>query len=326
VAPILLHAEGDTRTGLGHLVRMVGVAGDLAASRKVHLASASPHLAAVVRELAPWSSGPFEVHALAPSLEDPWSRGPELAEELTGLARALAATVLVSDGKATYPKEAFASLRGHARVVLVDNVVTDPSAYDLLVLPTCHADPAVIARVGAEKVRTGADWTFVHPAVRAAAARPRGPGQVVFVSMGGADPNGLTGRAIAHLLATTTERVVVVCGPANLHRASLEALAAREPRLSLVSGSPASQDALAASAWALCAFGITAYEAVALGIPLVVVPHDGVIDGDIERFVAAFPGQVTPSATVEGAAVPSEWSSVGAGALIGALSSALAQV
>lgn len=304
MATILLHAEGDARTGLGHLVRMVGVAGELASDHAVHVASASPHLAAIVSELAPWSRAAFSVHALAASEIHPWSRGEAIASELVSHAKALGAELVVSDGKATFPSESFAPLRGQARVVLVDNVETAPDAYDVLVLPTCHSDPAIVARVGAAKVRTGPAWTFVHPAVKAAAERPPASPSGVFVSMGGADPNGLTGRAIAHLLATTSQPIVAVVGPANARRSELEARAKREPRLRLVSGSPACQDALASSEWALCAFGITAYEAVALGVPLVVVAHEGGVDGDIGRFAEAFSSQVFPVRSVDESAAP----------------------
>ncbi len=290
MAAVILHAEGDARTGLGHLVRMAGAAGELAAEYSVHLASASPCLDAVVAELAPWARGPFSVEALAPSDDHPWSRGQALSDELSRLAEELGARLLVSDGKAVFPDGAFSAPRESCRIVVVDNVVASPAAYDVLVLPTCHADPAIVDRIGGSRVRTGAPWTFVHPAVRALVGRRRTERRGVFVSMGGADPNGLTERAVRHLVDAQPESVVAAVGPANRHRATLLALAAEEPRLNLVSGSPDTHDALASSRWALCAFGITTYEAVALNVPLVVVPHDGVIDGDIERFLSSFAG------------------------------------
>ena len=290
MATILFHAEGDARTGLGHLVRMVGVAGELADEHSVHLASASPHLRAVVAELSPWAKGDFSLHELTPSDELPWDRGEPLAAELVTLAHKAGATLLVSDGKAAYGAHAFQSLReaGRRRVVLVDNVQAARDCFDLLVLPTCHADPAIVAAVGVDRVRTGPDWTFVHPAVKALRDAPRGARRGVFVSMGGADPNGLTMRALRHLLAHTTHALVAAVGPANRFRAELDALAQAEPRVKLVSGSPETQEALAGAEYAVCAFGITAYEAVALAVPLIVVPHDGRVDADMERFVGAF--------------------------------------
>lgn len=299
MATILLHAEGDARTGLGHLVRMVGVAGELAGSHRVHLASASPHAAAVVAELAPWARGAFDVRALAPGEEHPWARGEELAAGLVALAADMEPSLLVSDGKAAFPAEGFAALRARCRVVLVDNVVAAAGAYDHLVLPTCHADPAVLARLGPDRVETGPAWTFLHPAVRALAegAAPARAG--TFVSMGGADPRGLTGRAVRHLLVASEGRVVAVVGPANRHAPELEELAREDARVQLVHGSPASQEALASAERALCAFGITAYEAIALGVPLLVVPHDGVVDGDLARFTATFHGRAEAIATPE---------------------------
>jgi spore coat polysaccharide biosynthesis predicted glycosyltransferase SpsG len=292
VATILLHAEGDARTGLGHLVRMVAVAGELAGEHSVHLASASPHLHAVVSELSPWSAAAFSLHELPPSDVMPWDRGEALSADLAALVGTLDAALLVSDGKASYGTRAFEGVRGagKARVVLVDNVHAARDCFDVLVLPTCHADPAIVAAVGEARVRTGPAWTFLHPAVKALRDAPRGERRGVFVSMGGADPNGLTLRALEHLLAQSSEPIVAVVGPANRHRASIQALAAEAPRVRLVSGSPASQEALASSNHALCAFGITAYEAIALGVPLVVVPHDERVDGDMERFAAAFAG------------------------------------
>ena len=298
MGPLLLHAEGDGRTGLGHLVRMVAVAGELAAVQPVHLASASPLVNQVVSELAPWATGPFGVHGLSASEESPWGR-VDLEGELDSLARHLGARALVSDGRTTYSANAFGSFRRRGRVWLVDNVAASPACFDVLVLPTCHADPAILTRLGPHRVRTGPAWTFVHPAVKALRARARGPREGIFISMGGADPGGLTGRALDHLLETTSDPLVALVGAANGHRAALEAMAMREPRVSLVSGSPATHEALARAEKAVCAFGISAYEAVALGVPLVVVPHDGCVDGDIERFVASFPLAVLAVRTPE---------------------------
>jgi spore coat polysaccharide biosynthesis predicted glycosyltransferase SpsG len=328
MAKVLLHAEGDARTGLGHLVRMVGVAGELAASHDVVIASSSAHLEAVVRELAPWARGTLETHGLTPSEEIPWARGAELAVEISRFAESIAPSMLVSDGKAAFAGNAFASIRGRCPIVLVDNVVAAPDAYDVLVLPTCHADPAIVARVGEARVRHGAAWTFLHPAVKELARAPRPDRLGVFVSMGGADPNGLTERAVRHLLASQPEHIVAAVGPANRHRAALEALANAEPRVRLVHGSPATQKALASARWALCAFGITAYEAVALGTPLVVVPHDGVVDRDIERFVAAFPDlarAVSVPESADGMRASGALSALQLGALAASLSASIPQ-
>lgn len=292
MATLVFAAEGDARTGLGHLVRVTGVAGALAGRHEVHLASASPHRAAVVAELAPWATGPVVQHPLPPASAHPWTRGEALAASLTEIARAVRAAALVLDGRTAFAPGAFAGARPETRVIWVDSGAAAPEADDLVVLPTCHADPTAWPAQIAWRLRTGPDWTFVHPAVTAAAARPPQPRAGLFVSMGGSDPNGLTWPAVAHLLATRPEPVTAVVGPANAQRRALEALAADTPRLRLVCGSPAVQDALAGSAWALCAFGISAYEAVRLGVPVAVIQHEGGVGGDLDRFAAAFPGRV----------------------------------
>ena len=295
--PILFHAEGDARTGLGHLVRMVAVAGELAATENVHCASSSPHLDSVVAELAPWARGAFTCHAMPNSEENPWARGDSLGHLLASLAVSLDARAVVSDGKTAYGKEVFKALRSRARVVLIDNVAAHSEGFDVLVLPTCHADPALTARMEKEPVRTGPAWTFVHPAVKAlvtlgpSAANAR---DGIFISMGGADPRGLTARALRHLLLQTSSQLVAVVGPANGKREELKAIETQaNGRVKLVGGSPASQEGLASARYAMCAFGITSYEAVALGVPLLVVAHDGVVDADMDRFARHFaPGVV----------------------------------
>lgn len=287
-AAVLLVSDGSTNLGFGHLVRVISVGLELAEDYDVHLVSRTESAHAIVEELSAWQSGEIaKVHIVngAPS----WSNAGQIANSVSELRDASGAQIVIIDGKFEFSASDIAHLSRSARLALIDNPHAVEIGADLVVFPTCHLDPTFEAALGAP-VSHGPDWTFVHPSIRAAAPKEALEPSGTFVSLGLGDPMGLLPAVVERVIDATSEPLRVVA-PRNLDsycRSRLEQsrqITWVEPGISLAS-------ALLDSRAAVCAFGISAYEAVELGVPLWLLTHSGERDGDTSRFIDFFGARV----------------------------------
>lgn len=141
---------------------------------------------------------------------------------------------------------------------------------------------------------TAADYAHVAPGARlllgpqyaplrpefaalreAAMARGEGPVRRVMISMGPADPEGVTGQVL-HKLRTRlgTLAIDLVLGPAAANRRGLERLAAHDRRLAVHVGDADLAVLSAEADIAVGAADASAWERCALGLPSVVVALD----------------------------------------------------
>jgi spore coat polysaccharide biosynthesis protein SpsF len=122
------------------------------------------------------------------------------------------------------------------------------------------------------QVHAGWEWIPLRPEITAARLRfgaRRSEVPTVMVTMGASDPAGLTLRVLeAFEFVTEPCKVVVLAGPAFLHRESLAAFfrTARD-KYELVTNAPDIAEVAASADMAVASFGVTAYELAALGVP-----------------------------------------------------------
>jgi spore coat polysaccharide biosynthesis predicted glycosyltransferase SpsG len=285
---VILVSDGSTALGFGHLVRVTSVGLELSADYEVHLVSRSESAQAIVEELTAWQSGGIaKVHIVngAPS----WSDAGQIANSVAQLRDASGARIVIIDGKYEFSASDIAHLSSSARLVLIDNPHAVQTGADLVVFPTCHFDPTVKAALGAP-VSHGPDWTFVHPSIRSAAPNGQIEPSGTFVSLGLGDPRGLLPAVVERVIHATTEPLRVVA-PRNLD-SSCRSRLEQSRQISWVEPGTNVATALLESRAAVCAFGISAYEAVELGVPLWLLTHSGERDGDTSRFVDFFGARV----------------------------------
>jgi spore coat polysaccharide biosynthesis protein SpsF len=124
------------------------------------------------------------------------------------------------------------------------------------------------------------------PARLASPSRAHKDGLHIVVSMGGADPLGLTDLAVEAVRGVSYDlRADFIIGPAF---ADPEALAARiakaSPHFRALKNVPDLASVFAGADLAVIAFGVTAYELAALGVPAIYLP----ISADHARSASVF--------------------------------------
>lgn len=168
--------------------------------------------------------------------------------------------------------------RGTARlVVAIDDLADRPHDCDVIV----DADPgrrvADYARAGAGRARLllGTRHALLRPEIarlrRAGSRRAAGGGRLLM-TLGGADPAGLSGRILAALPdeAETGLDTVVVVGPANRRRRQLVRQAAERGFECAVAPGDLPRRMTAATL-VITAAGTTCWELACLGVPAIVV-------------------------------------------------------
>ncbi len=297
---VLFHADGDALRGTGHLVRLLGVALELADRIEAVVSTSTPDLA---RRIGAQFQDYFgrEVKILpcepASTIPESWeAASPRAARGLAEQARTLKPDWVVVDGKYRWSQEELRSLKSAAKLALLDHAPEVARDADWVVYPTSHSDPARTRAVPAGKLRSGPEWTWLHPAVTALRAKlaaqigenPARKKYDALVSMGGADPNRRTLEIMRWIAEQPDLKdVAIFLGSAFSHHVECLALGGEfsEVRWDFLEDGKDLHSAMAASNLVISAMGITAYESYALGVPILLVPHGESDAKDVEMFL-----------------------------------------
>jgi spore coat polysaccharide biosynthesis predicted glycosyltransferase SpsG len=267
---LLLALSGGAGLGLGHVMRgaaLAEVARERGLSLRVALAGDACAAAALAREL--------------PGVPlTPWGSPQDL----------LGARWVAFDTRREIAPDLAAVRRAGGRSLVLDRLDCRDAA-DLTVLPALHAP-----RVEHPRVLQGARYLVLCAALRAQGAAPDGePRRGLLVSLGGADPLGLTGRlagALTRALARAaapgpTPEVSGVLGPAFPRRAELGAELSRLGWRVYEAPSRRELLALARGSWgAVVGFGTSVYDLAFLGVPMLYLTHHEADAEDAERLSA----------------------------------------
>jgi len=267
---LLIRADAGERIGVGHVFRCLALAQAWqdAGGRAVFLiAPGAGQVATTLRkeniEIATLSSIPG-------SSTD--------AKELIELSRAVAASWIVIDGY-DFDSEYQRQLRdSKVPIVVID---------DLGSLPAYFSNVVVNPNLGAQEIRynvsrdarllLGTEYTLLrrefrgHPALnRPIATKVRN----ILITMGGADPDNVTGTILRSVAATTLSRVTinVVIGPNNRHEREIQMLLETlSLHVLLKTNVPAMSDLIAKADLCITAGGVTCWECASLGVPMLVL-------------------------------------------------------
>ncbi len=258
---VVIRCDFGSRRGMGHLARCRVLADALSATGLEPLFAIGP-------EGRPERLADFP-YAVAGSPAG--SGSARHADWLAGLVAEAAVRWLVVDMRDDLPPALLQEIRSRGVAVLV---LDDPGerrlAADLAVYPPVpQLDSWSWAGFDGELLR-GWDWVLVDPRFAGAAG---GQGKVrerprLLLTMGGSDPAQMTERALAALQPLQDRlQLVLVRGPAFGARPQLDAAVdGWQGDLELVRGGDLARLAAGADL-ALAAFGVTAYELAAAGLP-----------------------------------------------------------
>jgi spore coat polysaccharide biosynthesis protein SpsF len=267
---VLIVCEGGSKAGLGHVRRGLSLARAL---RDVQGFGVT--MALLGDESA---AGVIRAASFDPLLSSP--------EDIKVLAAGGKFSVAVVDVKEGLTRADVAGLAGHCRAV----AVIDDGSDRRLAASHAYYPPVPQARA--------LDWTgsTCHPRIgwewcvlgfdpgRIAAGRT--DGRRLVVSMGGADPLDLTGLALDALQGLKLPlHADIVIGPAFARRNELlDRIEKAGPHVQARDGVAGPAEIFAGADLALVAFGVTAYELAALGVPALYLA----ISDDHARSASAF--------------------------------------
>jgi len=179
--------------------------------------------------------------------------------------------ILVMDGREGPSRQDVDILRKSVGVIaIVDDGSDARLACDFAYYPPVPQACALDWNGASTIVRIGWEWALlgINPHLTPARA-PAVPWHTVLVAMGGSDPQGLTLRAAQALLPLELNvRVRFVIGSGMENAAGVaQAIAGMKSNFETVEGADDLAIAYASADLALCAFGVTAYELAAFGVP-----------------------------------------------------------
>lgn len=252
----LIRCDGGGAFGFGHVKRMIVLARALRDREGIGALFA---LNGTEDALSPIRRAGFEavlagaetsalralVDARAPDILMLDCREGPSREELAGLAEAVSLTAVVDDAS---PRRLAADLAYYPPV---------PQA-DALEWKGSHCVP-----------RIGWEWTLLGSIQPPARPKPMSPRPTLLVAMGGSDPMGLTlraARALSRLDPIFRARFVIGPGMEDRERIA-GAIVKLKSNFETIEGADDLATEYASADMALAAFGVTAYELAAFGVP-----------------------------------------------------------
>ena len=192
------------------------------------------------------------------------------ASDLETLIDANSPDILLLDGREGPSRAELEKLRqGVAVTAVIDDGNDRRLACDYAYYPPVSGALALDWQGAATHVRIGWEWSLLGlspQTVRTPSSRP-----TVLVAMGGSDPHGLTlrcARALAPLDSMLRIRFVIGSGMKDARTVALSLVGLKQ-NYETVEGAEDLSAAYASADLALCAFGVTAFELAACGVPAI---------------------------------------------------------
>jgi spore coat polysaccharide biosynthesis protein SpsF len=253
----LIRCDGGGKFGYGHVKRMVALARSLRDREGIGVRFAlngTPDAATPIRRAG------FQVTML------------DKAAGLEKLVDEMRPDMLLLDGREGPSRADLEKLkRGVAVTAVIDDAHERRLAADYAYYPPVPAARALDWTGSNALPRLGWEWSLLGLNANAAPTRGLSSRPTVLVAMGGSDPQGLTLR-MAKALAVLDQvfRIRFVIGTGMKDGANVaRGLVALKKNYETVEGAHDLSTEYASADVALCAFGVTAYELAACGIPAI---------------------------------------------------------
>ncbi|HKB10178.1 MAG TPA: hypothetical protein VKD69_05980 [Vicinamibacterales bacterium] len=266
---ILIRCDGNQDIGMGHVSRCLALADELR-DRERRAVSFAMRGSGTAGAAAIRAAG-YAIDAIAADAN------ADYGDELNGIAASRGAEAIVVDVRDALSRASLDALRaGGRRVVAIDEASERRLAADLAFYPPVPQVDEMDWSGFAGRRYAGWDWVLLRREFATEEFTPpelsdTSPAIDVLVTMGGSDPAGMTEFALAALdLLSMPLAVRVVVGPAFGRADTLHGVVAESTHAVQIAHAPESLAPLMrASRLAVAAFGVSAYELAACGVPAV---------------------------------------------------------
>jgi spore coat polysaccharide biosynthesis protein SpsF len=254
----LIRCDGGGKFGHGHVKRMIALARALRDREGIGALFA---VNGSEDALVPVRHAGFEAALVAPD-----------AETLSTMMKAHAADLLICDLREGLGRADIETLSAQVNLVVsVDDGSDRRLASDLAYYPPVPQALALDWRGSHCTPHIGWEWALLGATRNPAALRVHSSKPTLLVSMGGTDPQGLTlraAKALAKLDPVFRARFIVGPGVPQ-PKALARQIASLAPNFETLEGADDLAPEYAVADLALCAFGVTAYELAAYGVPAI---------------------------------------------------------
>jgi spore coat polysaccharide biosynthesis protein SpsF len=255
----LIRCDGGGKFGYGHVKRTIALARALRDREGI---GAQFCLNGSADALAPILAAGFEATLL---------NANRLSEDFNRSVLAQSPDIVVCDVREGVTRQDLEAVRSGPIIAVIDDASDRRLAADFAYYPPLPQTDALDWQGARACVRVGWEWALLGMS-RAVSPAPRLlPRPTLLVTMGGSDPKGLTlgvARALRKLDPLFRARFVI--GPGVKDGARLaKAIVSQAAHFETVEGAGDLATEYAAADMALAAFGVTAYELAAAGVPAV---------------------------------------------------------
>ncbi len=280
MSTLLLRADASPQIGMGHVMRCLALAEPwLQAGSAVTLLTAAPSpalcaragsIGVTIRELSAAPRSPAdatETIALAQSLRAAWLilDGYHFDASFQRVIKMASIRFLVFDDTA-YAAHYFADF------ILNQNLGTTAALYP-------HRDPTTSLLLGPRFVQLRSQFTTLprdteHRPALGSTTAPAEQRSVLrlLVTLGGSDPDNVTGQVLTILQAVPNLTADIIIGPANPHSDALQSAIHNPQSAITLHTNPANLPYLMSRAdLAICGGGTTAWELCFLGVPMLML-------------------------------------------------------
>jgi spore coat polysaccharide biosynthesis protein SpsF len=255
----LIRCDGGGKFGYGHVKRMIALARALRDREGIGVEFC---LNGSADALLPIRSAGFEAKLLGANA---------LSEDFRRTALAQSPDIVVCDLREGVTRQDLEAIPSRPLVAVIDDASDLRLAADFAYYPPVPQTETLDWKGARCCVRVGWEWALLGTWRTAPAAPRLLPRPTLLVTMGGSDPKGLTlgvARALRELDPLFRARFVIGPGMENGARIA-KAIVSLAPHFETVEGANDLATEYAASDMALAAFGVTAYELAAAGVPAV---------------------------------------------------------
>jgi spore coat polysaccharide biosynthesis predicted glycosyltransferase SpsG len=251
---VAFRVDGGRKLGLGHLSRCISLANFLSSKKIESIFLISDYS---IKNII--CSNNHNVEKINP--------GPKEVIDILKIIKKNNCKVLVIDSKRSKIPKIIQKIRTKTKVVLIDNIKAANFA-DLVILPGVKE----LFRNPPSNSLIGLDYFLLN--TKAPIKKTRKKNKTIFFSAGGSDKRDITSKIVSVFLKKKQNfKMIIVLGKFYSKDVKIKKMIGEDERFILYKDPENFLELMSKSTLGIITFGVTAYEAAALKLPVFIISH-----------------------------------------------------